>query len=223
MDDEFDLHANLDSEPLMADPSTSTPSTSFYKSTTFKVLIAMLVIIAVVFIVSYFWGSKSTVILPPNPIPIPMHKTEHEKIAKTISKNELYEVMKASDKTQQDKKKELITKFKQVLDFDIDAITPDKVPIVLSAKSIYERLLQEPSYIPNRSDIQTMQYCVKMLSASTKTVTINPVPIVCKPIEPTAKPSEPTNTHDDNNDDDDDDDNTIIEIGKKSPLDDLDQ
>lgn len=221
MDDEFDLHANLDSEPLMADPSTSTPSTSFYKSTTFKVLIAMLVIIAVVFIVSYFWGSKSTI--PPPVILPPIHKTEHEKIAKTISKNELYEVMKASDKTQQDKKKELIAKFKQVLDFDIDVITPDKVPIVLSAKSIYERLLQEPSYMPNRSDIQTMQYCIKMLSASTKTVTINPVPVVCNPIEPTAKPSEPTNTHDDNNDDDDDDDNTIIEIGKKSPLDDLDQ
>lgn len=213
MDDEFDLHANLDSEPLMADTPANAPASSFYKSTTFKVLVAVLIIIVIVFVVSYFWGSKTPTSTlpapnnwaPPIPVPVPVPKTEHEKLVKTIPKNELYEVMKASDNTQQERKKGLLAQFKSVSELDVDSMPPEKASIVLSAKGIYEKLANESSYMPSKNDTQVLQYCMKL---TTKTVTINPTPTVCKPNE---------------TDNEEDDDNDIIEIGKKSPLDDLDQ
>ena len=219
MDDEFDLHANLDSEPLMADTPTNVPTTSFYKSTTFKVLMAVLIVIAVVFVVSYFWGSKTPPpIVPTNwpvvgaPTPPIIPKTEHEKLVKTIPKNELYEVMKATDSAQQERRKGLLTQYKSISDLDINTMTLDKASIVLSAKGIYEKLNQETSYMPSKNDIQILQYCMR-LTATPKTVTIDPIPTVCD--MDTCTPPKKV--------DDDEDSNSIVEIGKKSPLDDLDQ
>lgn len=225
MDDEFDLHANLDSEPLMVDTPTSAPATSFYKSTTFKVLMAVLIVIAVVFVVSYFWGSKTPPpvlpIAPPSnwpggtPVPTPsvIPKTEHEKLVKTIPKNELYEVMKATDSAQQERKRGLLTQYKSISDLDISTMTPDKASIILSAKGIYEKMAQEASYIPSKNDTQVLQYCMRLTAPTPKTVTIDPVPTVCD-TDACAPPKKA---------DEDEDDNSIVEIGKKSPLDALDQ
>lgn len=152
----------------MAQTTTSSGFSSYFSSTTSKIVLFVSIVFSIIVVYMYF-QKKNT------PTRIEMPKTEHEDLLKNTSKEELENMLCPQQPVVVPKlpvnklqtKKSLIQEFAYLKEIDakfILTLDPAGATCIITAKDIFEKMCTEESFFPGQGQILSLVYTKRYLA-----------------------------------------------------------